>query len=178
MTKNDPCPRAIFNLANQNNICQYLQPTQGNAFSEKDLVSRLFSVDGSHNNPFVTTKLKERLSAGLLRRMAFFGYCPGTPDVCYDSNGQKVLIECKRIVKSSGRGGNRTNACEARNGLLQLVEYCTWYSVNEGILLVFDRTGRAVDWATQALVSQFRNFLNVEIHLIWLSANPNYHSFV
>lgn len=177
MTRNDYCPSAIFNLAAQNDFLNVLK----RKVDEKTMVRALFSRNPSSPAVFAITEFKERLTKQHNLCTSFFDYQTGCPDVLYEHNEQKVLIECKRFLVRKAEGslrGIRTNGCDARNGLLQLLEYCTRYDVRDGILLVFDTFGCRVSVHTIDLVRQFHNFLSVEIHMIWLSANPSFNDFI
>jgi len=43
---------------------------------------------------------------------------------------------------------------------------------------VFDAVGAQLDKETRDLVSQFHDFMGVEIHMIWISKNITYDEFV
>ena len=168
MNCSDICPQTIRELAK--NICPSAQS------SERQLVKSLFSSGASH---FVTTHIKSKLHP--VSNAAFFNYRPGVPDALYDDNGQRILIECKRFVQinqMNSVSSIQTNGCEVRNGLLQLLEYCIFYGERNGILIVFDCIGQQVDSKTRSLVSQFTDFYGVEVHMIWISSNPQYYTFI
>lgn len=172
MTITDHCPATILS-----SVSQTLRQKMSNTASENDLRKELFSAQ---NMFFTMTGIKQKLAAR--PNLAFFNYHPRCPDALYDHNGQKVLIECKRFIQQNQGVGNVTrtqaNGCDVRNGLLQLIEYCCIYNINSGVLVVFDTVGQQVDMQTQNLVSQFRMFLGVEIHMIWISSNAMFDVFI
>lgn len=165
MNKDDPCPCAIKTL-----VSTKFRRQIGHGTREDCLSAEFFKS----NTCFMTKGIVTRLSDQTGK--SFFNYQVGMPDALYVCNKDKVLIECKRYYKNSG--SNKSNGCDVRNGLLQLVEYCRHYGIKEGILVVFDAVGVQVDKETRNLVLQFHDFLGVEIHMVWISKNITYDEFV
>lgn len=103
---------------------------------EVDLV-RMFFREGESLGEGCKIEKTSSYQKAWERRVGYWGYHVGRPDLVLTVNGDRVLVECKCFRSGKSLSKEPNNGCEIRNGILQLLEYSLVYEISNFAMVVF-----------------------------------------